>query len=112
MALQGCKPLVEAQDKLEILKEYGCFKTNEDGMNKKKDPMCDLGYCTTAGTGTCFQSRVRKEEADDDFKDNKQPHIRSAFRYEMLCNFIFVQTSKLRLEIYTHLYIINKNGKF
>ena len=80
VALQGCKPLEGAKDKLEILKEYGCFKNGADGTSTKTDPRCNLGYCSTAGTGKCFQSRTKKGGPDK--KD--RPHIRTAFRYAML----------------------------
>merc|ERR1719367_324068 len=87
VALQGCKPLEEAEDKLEILKDLGRFEKTEDGQTLSSDPRCKLGYCKTANTGTCFQSKVIKsdrheeEESCSHVKDRKdQPHIRTAFR--------------------------------
>ena len=87
VALQGCKPLEEAQDKLGILKDLGCFEKTEDGQTLSSDPRCKLGYCKTANTGTCFQSKVIKSDHHDEeescshAKDRKdQPHIRTAFR--------------------------------
>lgn len=87
VALQGCKPLEEAEDRLEILKGLDCFKKDKDGNTVSNDPRCKLGYCTTANTGVCFQSKVIKgdhkdnEESCNHVQDRKdQPHIRTAFR--------------------------------
>jgi len=90
VALQGCKPLEEAKDKLEILKELGCFDKDENGNSLGTDPRCKLGYCTTANTGTCFQSKVVKsgygyqhdnaKDCSHDHTGKDQPHIRTAFR--------------------------------
>ena len=90
VALQGCKPLEEAKDKLDILKELGCFDKDENGNSLSTDPRCKLGYCTTANTGTCFQSKVVKsgygyqhdnaKDCSHDHTGKDQPHIRTAFR--------------------------------
>jgi len=76
----GCRSMDDSSPhKLKILENYGCFNNSVDAT--QKDPLCNLGVCTTKGI--CFKSKILHRfntTANVGDPVDKEGHIRTAYR--------------------------------